>query len=263
MESYNFDLVEFQKTYNLKGVQVYHALKKLEEAGYIQFNDAFYSPSKVQISLDYKTLYEFQMKHAGAEPMIKLLVRLYGGEINQNFISVSENEIARQLKINTPQVVKQLERLQELNVLVYTKQKNKPQIVFLTPRYDARHLPFDVKKMEEKKNKDLEKVRAVVRYVSHQHRCRTQLLLEYFGEVSQESCQVCDICVQKKKSQTDDKTDILYDQIIEKLQSGPLALKIIIEKLQPNKEKEILETIKKMVDVRALIYTDDGRIKIK
>jgi ATP-dependent DNA helicase RecQ len=52
----------------LPASDTYHALKRLEDEGFIQLNEAFYSPSKVYFNLDKKQLYEFQVANAALIP---------------------------------------------------------------------------------------------------------------------------------------------------------------------------------------------------
>ena len=39
----------------------------------------------------------------------------------------------------------------------------------------------------------------IIRYASEEDKCRSQMLLAYFGEPKAEECGVCDVCVRKKK----------------------------------------------------------------
>ncbi|MDX2306252.1 MAG: ATP-dependent DNA helicase RecQ [Microscillaceae bacterium] len=262
--SYDFHLNDFQQRFNLKGVETYHALKKLEEEGFIQLNEAYYNPSQVMFSLDFKELYEFQLKNPGAEPIITLLSRLRGGQMQSSFFSISETTIAQYLKSTTEKIIKQLIRLNELNIIVYEQQNQNPQVIFLTPRYDAKRLPLNMQRIEERKKRDLDKIKAVANYANHRHRCRTQILLEYFGEISYQPCEVCDICLERKKQE---KPANNYDRfalkIREILKNGPLVIRQLMAKLNPKNEQEALNVIQKMVEVSELIHLQDGRIGLK
>lgn len=262
LTNYDFDIVDFQKRFDLKGNQTYFALKILESEGLLQLNDSFYNPSKVIFLLDFKDLYEFVLKNQGAEPIISLMRRLYGGEMLTHWITISENIIAQQLKINTDQVIKQLNRLQDLKVLNYSPQKDKPQLVLLKPRYDAKYLPLDTAKIAAHKQQDLDKVRAVCHYIQHQDRCRTQILLEYFGEVNYEACGVCDICLKKKK-QTAVLPKTHTQKIFALLQNEPNTLQSLQTKLHEIPEKEMIATIQQLLDTEQIIYLEDGSLGVK
>src|SRR5690606_17304250 len=60
-ESFDFDVHAFSERFQFAPVQVYNALKRLEEEGLVQFNESYYSPSQLHIMTDHQTLYEFQV----------------------------------------------------------------------------------------------------------------------------------------------------------------------------------------------------------
>ena len=89
-ESFDFELEDFCKRFSLKSSSVYPALKKLEETGLVQLSESFYRPSRIHFSIDKKKLYDFQVANAKFDPLIKTLLRLYGGELFAEFIPISE-----------------------------------------------------------------------------------------------------------------------------------------------------------------------------
>ncbi len=263
MLSFDFDLLQFKDTFQFKGSQVYYALKTLEEAGLIQLNEAFYYPSQVQFRLDFRALYEFQLKHPGAEPILTLLSRLKGGEMQSQFFSVSETTLARYLKKNTHEVEQQLQRLHQMEALIYEKQKSKPQLTFLTPRQDAQKLPLDPKELASRKKRDKDKVDAVVRFAQNDRTCRNQVLLEYFGERSPQVCGICDICRQKQKKVGQTAHKLIAQEIQKALQSGPLAISLLISRLEHIPEKDALLAIRELRERGQLIQKNDGRLEWK
>lgn len=184
--------------------------------------------------------------------------------MQHHFFSISETDIARYLKISPQQVQKQLERLQELNVLLYERQKNKPQLTFLTPRYEASRLPLNRKQIEQRKKRDLDQVEALISYVEHQHRCRALLLSEYFGEVSYANCGICDICLKRKsKDNPPEKLSSLRERVKASLETGPLAPAQLVSKVGGKSEQETLQAIRTLLDYGELAYLEDGRLTWK
>jgi hypothetical protein len=84
MASFDFELESFQKNYSLPAIETYYALKRLEEAGFVQLNEGF-TALQAHFPVDKKTLYEFQIANAAYDPLIKLVLRMYGGELFTNF----------------------------------------------------------------------------------------------------------------------------------------------------------------------------------
>jgi ATP-dependent DNA helicase RecQ len=149
--SYDFDISEFVSAYKLDYLETFHALKKLEEQGFIQLAESFYHPSKVKLLLDHMGLYKYEVANASYEPVIKALLRIYGGELYSNFHIISEKKIAIYLRISLAEVERKLNGLHNQNVIYYDKRKDTPQITFTTSRYDASKLPLNTKYLEERK----------------------------------------------------------------------------------------------------------------
>lgn len=263
LNHYDFDLAQFQHQFNLDTVQTFYALRKLEEEGLIQMNEAFYQPSKVQFIIPYRDLYDFQLKNPKAEALIKFLLRFYGSELHSNYVKISESQIARYLKRDHKEVEEQLKQLQQRKILEYLRQSTQAQVIFLTPRYEAKHLPLDKLKIEERKKNEIQRAKAVATYASHRHRCRTQLLQEYFGEISYHNCGICDNCLERKKQMpVGDEFGEHSRKIIELVKDAPLSLQQLAEKMHPIKEKKVILTVQQMVDAEQLVYLKDGRIAL-
>jgi ATP-dependent DNA helicase RecQ len=262
LASYDFDIEDFQKKYDLPAITTYHALKKLELEGFLQLNESFYSPSKVMFTVDNKRLYEFQVANYALDPLIKVLLRMYGGEMFINYIQISERSTARNMQRSELDIIQMLLRLQELDIISYDKQKDKPQVTFMTERYDAARLPINVQQLEERKKIDQAKLKAMTAYVQHLFRCRTALLLEYFGEIAEADCGVCDNCLKKKKNGIlQEKPGLYRTKILDALASGSVAAEVLARTVNPTKEQEVLQAIRVMLDANEIQYDEAGKLK--
>ncbi len=269
LASYDFDIDDFTQSFNLQTIQTYFALKRLEEEGLIQFNEDFHNPSTVYIKFDHTELYKFQIAHAALEPITKALLRQYGGELFTNFIQINENKLAKLLNTSVNDVMKKLKSLHDMEVIFYERRKDTPQLVFITPRYDATKLPVKEKELLQKKEHYAQKVEAVIHYVEHEVRCRTQLLLAYFGEEDYGECGICDHCVNRKKSQHKDpglvrnKTyENIRKLIITYLKGSPTPYDQLLHHLPPIDEKELTDIIRTMLDSEEIKYDRLGRLAI-
>lgn len=199
MQSYNFEIQDFCQHYNYEVYPVFHALKVLEEEGFIQLHEQFYRPSGLHINLDFKDLYAYEIANAKFEKLIKTVLRIYGGDIYQQVIFVNELQIAKMAELSPQEVVKQLNYLDKEGVMDYSPKSDSPQLTFLEARYDANKLPLNKKRLEERKKSKYGKLMAVKNYVENDLVCRTLKLLQYFGEYKEEKCGVCDVCINEKK----------------------------------------------------------------
>lgn len=259
-QSFNFDVQDFSEAYKLNHLEVFYALKKLEEEGLIQLNEAFHSPSQVHIAVDNSELYKFQIANAGYDAFIKALLRLYGGELFNGFVNINETQLAKQLNTSEKVVVDALNRLQKIEMVIYNAKKDKPQLIFVQPRHRADTLPLDLARLKQREKMAFEKLEAMVKYVEHRHRCRTQLLLEYFGEVSYEKCGVCDICVAEKRKAHIKHETKYHDQIRNLISDQSMTTDELVDFINPTEKELFLEVIREMVDAGELKYDDKWRL---
>ncbi|WP_034256872.1 RecQ family ATP-dependent DNA helicase [Adhaeribacter aquaticus] len=262
LQSFDFNLDDFTRTYKLKPLQVHFALQKLQTEGFLQLNEAYFSPSKILVTTDHEELYKFQVANPELDPLLKMLLRLYGGSVYSNFVKISEKELAQNLKATEAMVKKYFAYLHQRGILLYEPQHDVPQIVFTTQRYDAAQLPINTKRYNMLRQNGFQKMEAVLHYVNSTNRCRTQLLLEYFGELSDEPCRICDYCLKKRKAQRHQEIqENLQHQIRETLKSGNLHPKELALQLATKDAEIIYSVLTQLLDAGQVQYEPDGKLK--
>lgn len=255
-ESFDFDLEVFCKRLNLKSIEVYPALKKLEEFGLIEFNESFYRPSVLHFAFDNKKLYEFQVAHARFDPIIKALLRLYGGELYTDFTPISETQIAQMLRTTVGAIKLELDQLHNLQVLVYEPVNDSPKITFVTARQDAAKLPIDMNEFTRRRNLHLEKMEAIINYTTQSHRCRMQLIQEYFNEITDATCGRCDVCIERHKQENTALFKDYEQQINYLLTQKPMTVDELELAVDPAEKEVFIEVIREMVDSGELYYDE-------
>ena len=267
LASYDFDIDDFSQTYQMIQMEVYFAINRLEETGFLQLNEGFYTPSKLHILVDYQTLYKYRIANAAMEPLLDLVLRLYGGELYSNYVTISESRMATLLSMSVKEVMRKLTILHEQDLVIYSPRKDQPQLLFTTPRFDAAKLPLRATDLESRKKTHLDKVQAVIQYVTHPHQCRTQLLLKYFGEDLQEECGVCDHCLQRNRSS---KKDTYTRQahaevrsvVIDMLTNDSISVDTLVQRTTVD-EEILMQVLKMMLDSGEVHYDQQGRLSIK
>ena len=262
-ESFDFDFQVFAKNFARHPLEIFNCLKVLENEGLIHLSEAFYLPSKLVFSLDQRAIYQFQIANAAFDPIIKGLLRLYGGELYNYPITINEGNLAALLGISVNDCRNALHQLAERQVVEYFPQKDKPQLLFLQPRFSADQLPLDVSRINARRKLILDKMEAVISYLHNEDRCRTQQLLEYFGEVSYDKCGVCDVCISQKKHAADGPLLAHYEkQVLALLRTNvDLNLDGLVQVLDPEKRSLFLQKVAEMLDHGVLYYDDFGKIR--
>lgn len=259
-ESYNFDLQDFAERFQFHPIEVYGGLKKLEEEGLIQFNESYYSPSQVHIITDHSRLYEFQVAHARYDAIIKMLLRLYGGEMFSGFVRISEAYLAKAMKTSQKEIISVLQQLAERSILVYEPSKDKPQVTFVLPRQDAAQLPVNRIRLEERKALLLAKMKAMIDYVISSHRCRMQMMQAYFDEDTDDTCGICDSCVEKRKQDNMHDFEEIREEIITILARQMLTVEQLEERIAPRHHELFVDVVREMVDEAILVYDVNWRL---
>ncbi len=258
MACFDLDLMALQQKFQLPTTDTFFALKILENQGFISLSEAVFHPSKIWLQLDNRQLYDFQLRNPSYDAFIKLLLRVYGGEVFAGYVVINEAQLSKAFSMPVGHVERMLEQLEKFDILKYDKQKNKPQLTFLTPRFDASRLPIDLSTLTQRKNKALSKAQAVKHYVTHQKRCRTQLLLEYFDEITSRTCGVCDICVQQKRQL--DKRQQVQEKILALLADGAMQVQLLYKIVGLHDEKAFQAIIREMLEEQLLSYQPDGSL---
>jgi ATP-dependent DNA helicase RecQ len=262
--SYDFDFDGFCSTYDLPKASTFHALKRLEEEGHILLTESFYQPSRVHLLIAHQDLYAFQIANAPLEPLIKSLLRLYGGEIFSGFSRISEVEIGKLMKASAAEVRHKLEMLHKREVLEYDAQSNLPQLTFLSQRYEASKLPLQISALRERKEAAENRLRASLDYLGNTSDCRTRQLLAYFGETDYQNCGVCDVCVLARQQETgmEELMERFRREIPEKLKGTSLEMQELMKALQVNHAQQpaFSRCLRMLLDEEQIYYTPSGRI---
>lgn len=258
--AHDFDWQGFADTYRIQAQEAYQAIKKLESEGLIQLNEAFFHPSKLHIAINHHELYAFQVAHATYDTIMKAILRLYGGELFSDFCTISEAKIAQHMQATPATVTQQLYKLHQLGVIKYVPQTDKPQIIFLQPRYPAANIPLDTKSLQQKSKLANQKAEAVIHYITHQNRCRAQILLEYFDEIFYQPCKMCDICLAKPSLQnTSNHYCIARELILKHVHTATHDLQKLINSIDMP-EETVIATIRQMLDHGELVYDLSNRL---
>jgi ATP-dependent DNA helicase RecQ len=257
---FDFDITDFCQNFNLHNSEAYYAIQKLEEEGFVELNESFYHPSKISINLSKEELYRFQIANASFDPIIKTILRLYGGEAFVNFVRISETQITRLLNTTSRIVKNQLEHLNNLKVITYDRMRDKPQLAFITHRYDAAKLPLNQERLNNRRKIKREKLDAILIYVTNKRLCRTAMILEYFGETVYEDCGHCDICLEKKRKSSKSDHERVEEMLHYELKKGPKLPEELTALFEDHEIPMVEEIIRDMNDRGLLKYDNLGRL---
>ncbi len=262
-ESFDFEIQEFSERFRLNAVEVFNGLKKLEEEGLLQFNESFYSPSTLHMLVDQTKLYELQVANAQFDALIKMMLRLYGGEMFSSFVKVDETVLARALKVLRQDVVDMLQHLNDLKVLLYSPMRDKPQVTYILPRQDAENLPVDRRRLEARRSLVLDKMKSMISFVETDFRCRMQMIQEYFGEETDATCGICDVCIERRKKDNILAFGKLRDEVLAAMKGKVFSVEQLEKEVDPRDRELFVDVVRELVDEGVLFYDDVWRLKMR
>lgn len=198
-ETFSLDIEIFSKRYNLSRLKVYHSIKYLEKEELIKLLDDNFSNSKFKFIISSNELYKFQISNKYYDPFIRLLLRTYSNSFN-HLVSINLSLIAKKYEKSLNNILLIFKKLKDLEIIDFKEESNLPQIKFLSQRIDLNINHLNKQKWNERRSFDQNKLNAISEYVTNKSKCRSSVLLNFFGEKTSESCGVCDICIIKKRS---------------------------------------------------------------
>ena len=193
-----FNIRHFNEKYNISLLKTYYVLKYLEKEGLLKFSIGKYSPSKIKFLISSSELYKFQISNKYYDTFIKVLLRNYTNPFD-NEVIINEEKLAIYLNSSKENVTKILYKLKQLEILKYQEKNKLDKIKFLQARKDLSISHINQNKWIERKLNDENKLNKIIEYIKQNKTCRSQQLLKYFGEEQIDTCNICDICITKKK----------------------------------------------------------------
>lgn len=257
-----FDLGAFSESKKMQVSQVISALKILQQQQLFYLNENPSDTSQIKIICTKAALFEFMERQKIYEPLIKMLLRTTEG-LFEDYVYAEEWLIAHRMNTDELKVFQWLKDLHKLKVIDYKMLVNKPRITILKDRVSAAQLRLDIPFLEQRKKDYQQKLKAVLEYITNEHICRTQMLVQYFGEKEAEPCGVCDICIaQNKTGLSSHDFGHITKQIQKKLMTGPQQPDIFFKTLSTS-EHTLREVLDFMMQNGTIEKTKDGRLRLQ
>ncbi|HTB06336.1 MAG TPA: ATP-dependent DNA helicase RecQ [Bacteroidia bacterium] len=258
--THDFDIREFCEKYSLEIAPTASSIKFLEKEGYIMATDSFYRPSKAHMLINNKDLYRFQVEHPVYDAFVKLLLRSYEG-IFTNYVQINELELARRSTLSEAEVSVLLRRLDKMEVISYQPQSSKPQIIFTEDCLHASNVLITKQNYSQLKERTIQRMEWVIQYATTTDKCRSEMLLSYFGEVETVRCGICDVCLERNKLEL---STLEFENIAEQLKitlsKKPMPLTDLIHSVQHTREDKTLKTVQWLLDNGKLQHDEDNML---
>ena len=253
---YEFNLEEFCTRFKFFPVPADSALRILTQAGYLEYTDEQDSNSRVIFRLRRDELYKLNQLSGISDLVIQSLLRSYTG-LFTDYVFIQEASIAIKTGLTQKDIYSTLIYLSKRGIIDYIPRKKTPYIIYTRERVESKTLHISKAIYEERKKRYEERIDAVIYYASTQEICRNRLLLNYFGEKSDSSCNQCDVCLSKKRKDTTHNSEFteLSSQILRITKEQPLPPHLLIQQMNQDKEK-LLPIIRYLIAEDFLLFQD-------
>lgn len=255
--SVEFDLDRICKSYNLSPVLLYNSIRFLEKENYLSFLDGGFEPSKVLFTASKNDIYQFELLYPKFEPLVKTLLRSYGG-LFENYVHINEKDLAYRIKISAATIMEYLAYLDKQQILSYVPQSSLPKLVFMQDRVHAKFLEFNPANYHILKEQYLERIESVIAYTNNDQLCRQVQLLMYFNEFNYSDCGHCDVCISKRPKDY----ETVKNKILTYLKNSDLSLDQMKEKMKNTNDLTWIRAFNELID-DSVIMEQEGNYSIK
>ncbi len=196
--AHEFNMDEFCHNFKHFPTHVESALKILERAGYISYEEERDNKARLCFTLTRNELGRVESLSPNETNVITTLLRNYGGLFSE-YNYIDESFVAKQAELTPQQVYMILKNLNGKNILHFIPHKKTPYITYLQRREDIKNMIIRKEVYEDRKKEFIQRLERMVSYATNDGECRSQQLLRYFGETGSKPCGYCDVCLAKKK----------------------------------------------------------------
>lgn len=257
---YPFDLADFCKKFKLPAPATANALKLLEQEGLWTLTDAVFKPSTIQVLADRREIDNIGRNYHELGILLTTILRLYG-TLYYHPTPVNIKVIAKHLKTKNQLVTQLLQQLDKMGIIQFSQPKDGPQLFFHHYRVDSQHLEINTKRINNLRDLYKQRIKSISAFTTEDKKCRTKMLLQYFGQEYNANCGHCDNC---RNTIPKDK-NIEYKNLIIKTigNSTESKIKDLISSLAEYSETEILAAIRQLLDDGTIGSKEDNKLYIK
>lgn len=254
--AYTFNIYEFAARFRFFVPTVIHAIKILQQNGYMTLTDEQDNPSRIRFTVTRDALYRIRVDRKELDHLIMALLRRYTG-LFSDFVPIDEDELTH-LSGYTPERLRELlKMLWQLHIIRYIPGKRSPVLYLSEERLPTRDVRITPESYTQRKACATQRLDQMLRYATADE-CRSTIIRRYFGETVDHPCGVCDVCLKNKRSC---QHSGLADEIYARLRTGPTSVRELIASLRHSPEN-ILTAITELLHDGKITEDEAGKLRI-
>lgn len=257
--TFAFNIDEFCHNFKHFPVQTDSALKILTRAGYLEYTDEQDNASRIMFTITKEELYRIREQSEDTEKLLRILLRSYTG-LFTDYAYISEDNLSTRSGLSKQQIYETLLSLSRQHILHYIPAKKTPYIIYTRERQETERVYLSKEVYEDRKESYVQRINAMIEYAESENRCRSRMLLRYFGEKNEHNCGQCDVCLQQHQSGLKSgEFEAISQQLQALLKENPLSLQEIKNKMQVP-ENHLMKVVSYLVS-EEIIRQENGYLK--
>lgn len=257
--TFAFNIDEFCRNFKHFPVQTDSALKILTRAGYLEYTDEQDNASRIMFTITKEELYRIREQSEDTEKLLRILLRSYTG-LFTDYAYISEDNLSTRSGLSKQQIYETLLSLSRQHILHYIPAKKTPYIIYTRERQETERVNLSKEVYEDRKESYVQRINAMIEYAESENRCRSRMLLRYFGEKNEHNCGLCDVCLQQHQSGLKSgEFEAISQQLQALLKENPLSLQEIKNKMQVP-ENQLMKVVSYLVS-EEIIRQENGYLK--
>lgn len=257
--TFAFNIDEFCRNFKHFPVQTDSALKILTRAGYLEYTDEQDNVSRIMFTITKEELYRIREQSEYTEKLIRILLRSYTG-LFTDYAYISEDNLSTRSGLSKQQIYETLLLLSRQHILHYIPAKKTPYIIYTRERQETERVYLSKEVYEDRKESYVQRINAMIEYAESENRCRSRMLLRYFGEKNEHNCGQCDVCLQQHQSGLKSgEFEAISQQLQALLKENPLSLQGIKDKMQVP-ENHLMKVVSYLVS-EEIIRQENGYLE--
>ncbi|WP_304253212.1 ATP-dependent DNA helicase RecQ [Phocaeicola plebeius] len=257
--TFAFNIDEFCRNFKHFPVQTDSALKILTRAGYLEYTDEQDNASRIMFTITKEELYRIREQSEDTEKLLRILLRSYTG-LFTDYAYISEDNLSTRSGLSKQQIYETLLSLSRQHILHYIPAKKTPYIIYTRERQETERVYLSKEVYEDRKESYVQRINAMIEYAESENRCRSRMLLRYFGEKNEHNCGQCDVCLQQHQSGLKSgEFEAISQQLQALLKENPLSLQEIKDKIQVP-ENQLMKVVSYLVS-EEIIRQENGYLK--
>lgn len=257
--TFAFNIDEFCRNFKHFPVQTDSALKILTRAGYLEYTDEQDNASRIMFTITKEELYRIREQSEDTEKLLRILLRSYTG-LFTDYAYISEDNLSTRSGLSKQQIYETLLSLSRQHILHYIPAKKTPYIIYTRERQETERVYLSKEVYEDRKESYVQRINTMIEYAESENRCRSRMLLRYFGEKNEHNCGQCDVCLQQHQSGLKSgEFGAISQQLQALLKENPLLLQEIKDKMQVP-ENHLMKVVSYLVS-EEIIRQENGYLK--